>query len=125
MPESLWSSTGLEVLRTPDFTEGRLDRPGTYVVCFGAEWCGPTRRFVPEFLALHGSVAATLAIADITDRNDPLWDRFEIRISPSVLVFRDGSLVRRLDGRRMFGLGAADLALLKEEFPYAPARVLP
>ena len=104
-----WASTGLEVLRTVDFDGTRLRRPGVYAVCFGATWCPPTRAFVPKFVARNGHVAATLAMADITEWEDPLWDTFQIKITPTMAIFRDGELVARFDGRRMIGLKDSDL----------------
>jgi thioredoxin-like negative regulator of GroEL len=104
-----WESTGLEVLRTGDFQGTRLDRPGTYAVCFGATWCPPTREFVPRFVARDGHVPGTLAMADITELEDPLWDTFRIQITPTIVVFRDGVSVGRFDGRRFVGLREKDL----------------
>jgi hypothetical protein len=107
MAGSPWDATGVEVLGANDFRDGRLERPGTYVVCFGAAWCPVTRRFVPKFVARKDSVGATLAIADITDNSSPLWDRFRIRITPTIVVFRDGAEASRLDGRRLIGITEA------------------
>jgi hypothetical protein len=104
-----WESTGLEILRTADFDGLRLKRPGVYAVCFGATWCPPTRAFVPKFVARKGTVPATLAMADITEWEDPLWDSFQIKITPTMAVFREGELVARFDGRRMIGLRESDL----------------
>ncbi len=104
-----WDSTGLEVLRTGDFEGTRLKRPGIYAVCFGATWCPPTRQFVPKFVARNGHVPATLAIADITEWEDPLWDVFDIKITPTMIVFRDGVPTTRFDGRRTLGLRETDL----------------
>jgi hypothetical protein len=117
-----WASSGLEVLRTADFDGERLDRAGTYVVCFGAEWCPVTRRFVPKFVARRDEFDGRLAIADITDREDPLWDRFHIRITPSILVFRDGAVHARTDGRPILGVTRSDLDNLQEAFPSVPSR---
>jgi thioredoxin-like negative regulator of GroEL len=113
MPESNWASAGIEILTTKDFPNGQLDRPGPYVVCFGAAWCSPTRRFMPKFVALQDKLPAKVAIADITDREDRLWDVFRIRITPSIIVFRDGAVQMRVDGRRFVGLTDSDLAKLK------------
>lgn len=104
-----WDSTGLEVLKTGDFDGTRLKRPGIYAVCFGATWCPPTRQFVPKFVARNGHLPATLAMADITAWEDPLWDVFDIKITPTMVVFRDGEPVSRFDGRRMLGLRESDL----------------
>ncbi len=109
-----WESTGLEVLHASDFDGARLKRPGTYAVCFGATWCPPTRGFVPKFVARNGRLPARLAMADITDLSEPLWDTFRIRITPTMVVFRDGMVVGRFDGRRMIGLRNADLDRLAD-----------
>jgi hypothetical protein len=114
MPKPDWENTGLEVLRTGDFEATRLKRPGIYAVCFGATWCRPTRGFVPKFVARNGRLPATLAIADITEWKDPLWDSFQIKITPTMILFRDGVQVGRLDGRRFTGLKDADLDRLIE-----------
>jgi|HubBroStandDraft_1064217.scaffolds.fasta_scaffold01929_3 hypothetical protein len=104
-----WESTGLEVLRTNDFEGARLKRDGIYSVCFGATWCRPTRGFVPKFVARNGRLPGQMAIADITDLRDPLWDWFQIKITPTIIVFRAGAPVGRLDGRRFVGLRDTDL----------------
>ncbi len=108
-PVGSWESTGLEVLRAEDFDGTRLKRPGVYAVCFGATWCPPTRAFVPKFVARNGRLPARLAMADITEWEDPLWDSFHIEITPTMMVFRDGDLVARFNGRRMVGLRESDL----------------
>jgi hypothetical protein len=107
-----WESHGLEVLRTGDFDGPRLRRPGIYAVCFGATWCRPTRAFVPKFVARNGTVPATLAIGDITDWDDPLWNLFTIKLTPTMIVFREGAAMGRFDGRRWRGLGDSDLEQL-------------
>jgi thiol-disulfide isomerase/thioredoxin len=113
-PPRSWEGAGLEVLRTSDFDVTRLRREGTYVVCFGATWCPPTRQFVPKFVARNGRLPAKLAIADITDRDDPLWDTFRIKITPTIVVFRNGTVADRLDGRRFVGLRDSDLDRLAD-----------
>ncbi len=117
-----WESTGLEVLRTTDFDGTRLKRPGWYAVCFGATWCPPTRSFMPKFVARDGHLPAKLAIADITDLNDPLWDTFRIRITPTMMVFREGTPVGRVDGRRFIGLRNSDLERLAQFLGGEPGR---
>jgi hypothetical protein len=112
-PKRSWETVGLEVLTTGDFDGTRLQRPGVYAVCFGATWCYPTRRFVPKFASRKGSIPAHLAIADITRWEDPLWDVFRIRITPTMMVFLDGEPIGRFDGRRVIGLRPSDLDKLE------------
>lgn len=104
-----WESTGLEVLHTKDFDGTRLKRPGDYAVCFAATWCPPTRRFVPKFVARNGRLPAHLALADITEMEEPLWDTFRIEITPTMAVFQNGELKGRFDGRPVIGLREKDL----------------
>lgn len=113
MSHRSWSSTGLEILGEKDFSGTHLNRPGLFVVCFGATWCPPTRRFMPKFVAERGKMGGTLAIADITDLDSPLWDVFNVRITPSIIVFRDGEIQSRLDGKRFIGISTSALAQLE------------
>lgn len=110
-----WNSAGLEVLGPTDFSDNRLNRTGIYVVCFGAAWCPVTRRFLPKFVADRGRFPGTLAVADITGMDNPLWDTFRIKISPSIVVFRDGVVQARLEGRRFFGITPSALSRLESE----------
>ncbi|MGA8274977.1 MAG: thioredoxin family protein [Thermoplasmata archaeon] len=109
-----WESLGLEVLRTNDFEGTRLRRDGTYIVCFGATWCPATRRFAPKFTSRNGRIPARLAMADITSLDDPLWDSFPIKITPTMAVFQDGTMVGRFNGRRILGLRNSDLDRLTD-----------
>ena len=117
MADHSWTSSGLEILREEDFSGTNLNRPGTYIVCFGAAWCPVTRRFVTRFVRDRGRLEGTLAIADITDTASPLWDIFRIRITPSIVVFRDGRVADRVDGKRFIGLTSAALARLESPRP--------
>ena len=113
MSERSWADTGLEVLGESDFSGTHLKRPGLFVVCFGATWCPVTRRFMPRFLDERMKLSGTLAVADITDLNSTLWDTFHIRITPSIIVFRDGEIRTRVDGKRFFGIGTSALSKLE------------
>jgi len=112
--ESAWQPAGLEILHDRDFTGTRLNRLGIYVVCFAASWCPITRRFIPKFLEARNRFPGTLAIADITDLDSALWDTFEVRITPSIIVFRDGDVLARLGGKRFVGISDSSLVHLEE-----------
>lgn len=93
------------------------------MVCFGAEWCPYARRFVPRFAGRKSAIAGTFALADITDLKDPLWDTFRIRVTPSIVVFRDGVEVARLDGRRFLGITDGAYARFEQAFAPPPSGV--
>jgi hypothetical protein len=91
-------------------------------VCFGATWGRLTRAFVPKFVARNGSIPARLAMAEIPDLRDPLWDAFQIKITPTIVLFQDGRAVARFDGRRFVGLRDADLDRLADILRREPSR---
>lgn len=102
----------IERIGAQAFDGQRLRRNGIWAIAFLADWCPFCRSFVPSFAALKGGDFG-LAIADVTDDESPLWERFEIEVVPSVIVFRDGVPVFRADGRFMEGLGPNDLAAVR------------
>ena len=114
MTKSDWSDSGLEVLTASDFDGTRLLREGNYVVEFGAAWCYWTRRFTHTFRAWNGKLGASLAIADISDTSSPLWDRFNVKITPTIICFVQGAAVYRVDGRRMIGIRDSELSTVRE-----------
>ncbi|MGI0129717.1 MAG: thioredoxin family protein [Thermoplasmata archaeon] len=99
----------MERLGADAFDGTRLDRSGTWVVAFLAGWCGFCRSFEPKFESLRGGGPYEIAVADLTDEESPLWERFDVDVVPSVAVFREGALVFRRDGRLGWGLGKGDL----------------
>lgn len=72
---------------------------------------------MPKFVAEREKLHGTLAIADITDNDDPLWDTFRVRITPSIVVFQDGRATTRVDGKRFIGITASALFRLENAVP--------
>jgi len=100
----------MEQLGAKDFEERRLRRPGTWVVAYLADWCPFCRAFRPLFAGLDASGRLACAVADLSDTENPLWDDFGINVVPTVIAFRNGDVIGRLDGVAMVGLDAQDLA---------------
>lgn len=99
----------------PEAFEGeRLQRAGAVAVAFLADWCPFCRAFEPEFASLATPHGRALAVADLTDLDSPLWDRFAIEVVPTVVVFRDGRTILRRDGVAGQGLGSADLRAIEQ-----------
>jgi hypothetical protein len=46
---------------------------------------------------------------NVSHYEDPLWEQFQIRVVPSLLVFKDGEVIKRKDGVPLQGLSKADL----------------
>lgn len=102
----------MDQLGPDDFREAELRRGGRWAVAFLADWCPFCRRFAPEFATLDPR-GFGLAWADVSSPESPLWDRFQIEVIPTVIVFRDHRVVFRADGRSGIGLLSEDLAAIE------------
>jgi thioredoxin 1 len=103
----------LERIGAEAFDGLRLARSGTWTVAFLADWCPFCQEFEPTFSALAALPGISLLVADLTDEESPLWDRFRIAVVPSVIVFRDGEPVFRVDGRSGYGLDGKDIGSIR------------
>ncbi len=78
------------------------------VVLFYASWCPFSRRFLPDFQAYAGAHPGEGREVDVVD--DPESCRaFDIDVYPSVLIFKNGRLEKRLDGIPGVGLNKSQL----------------
>ena len=76
-----------------------ITQTGTILVDFWAPWCGPCRMQGPILEALAGELSGAVSIAKVNvDDNSELAARFGITSIPTLLVFKDGKLVRQLVG---------------------------
>ncbi len=55
-----------------------------------------------------------LVEVDISDEANPLWDTYSIEVVPTLILFRNGLMLDRADGRFMEGLHEGDLERLLE-----------
>lgn len=60
---------------------------------FTADWCGYCHRFYAHYKTLRDGI-----VVDISDEDDPLWDRLAIDVVPTVIVFEGGVPVKRWAG---------------------------
>jgi thioredoxin len=97
----------MEELPVGAFEGTTLQRPGRYAVVFEADWCPFCRAFLPMFQTLEGDPSVRSARVDLTDLENPLWERFDVEVVPSIVIFRDGRVVARVDGVYGVGLGPA------------------
>lgn len=88
----------MEKLRDEAFRKDRLQRSGTWLVAFLADWCPFCQHFRPELSTLESEKGFRAAEGDLTSMSSPLWDEFHIDVVPTVVVFREGASVFRVDG---------------------------
>jgi thioredoxin 1 len=103
----------LERVGAEAFDGQRLRRPGLAVVVFLADWCPFCQVFRPLIERATEKEGWTTLDADLTEDDAPLWDRFSVEVVPSVIIFRDGTPVLRVDGVRGVGLGPAALEAVR------------
>lgn len=81
-----------------NFEQEVLQAPQTVLIDFWASWCGPCRMQTPilEAFALeHTDVKVTKCNVD---ENPELAEKFSIMSIPSLLVFKNGQLVKSAVG---------------------------
>ena len=81
------------------------------VVDFWAEWCGPCKMIAPALEEIASEHDGKLQVAKLNvDDNPDTARRFDVMSIPTLLVFQDGSPVKRLVGAKGKGQLLQDLA---------------
>ena len=84
---------------TFDETIGSADTP--VLVDFWAEWCGPCHMIAPVLEEIATEQEGKLQIAKLNvDENPNVARRYDVMSIPTLLVFRDGDVAKRLVGAK-------------------------
>ena len=84
---------------TFDETVGSSDE--AVVVDFWAEWCGPCKMIAPILDELASEHQGKLKVAKLNvDESPEMARRFDVMSIPTLLVFRDGEVQKRLVGAK-------------------------
>ncbi|MDD1696916.1 MAG: thioredoxin [Methanoregula sp.] len=69
------------------------------VLDFFAEWCGPCKRQGPYLEELKKNMGEKIEIRKIdVDENMDLANKYGIRVVPTLIIEKDGKVVRTLEG---------------------------
>ena len=97
------------------YSEELIKSKKPVIVMFYAEYCPFCRSFAPIFESYSSDPNFIFSKADITDDDDPLWNKYNIKVVPTLVAFQEGREVARRDGVRGEGLREEDLLSLLQE----------
>jgi thioredoxin 1 len=98
-------------LSTDTFDEVIGSSAEPVVVDFWAEWCGPCKMIAPILDEIATEQQGKLRVAKINvDEAPDVARRYEVMSIPTLLVFRDGELAKRVVGAKGKGQLLEDLA---------------
>ena len=94
-----------------------LKKNKTVLAIFYSSWCPHCMRFVPTF----NRDVAKLGVKNVIhvlleDYDDPLWDEYDIPAVPTIIIFEDGKVCKRLDAKLGRGLSAGEFRKWIGEF---------
>jgi thioredoxin 1 len=92
---------GIVTLSDATFDESVGSAATAVLVDFWAEWCGPCKMIAPVLEELSTTHRDRLQIAKLNvDDNPGIARRFDVLSIPTLLVFKDGEVRKRLVGAK-------------------------
>lgn len=84
------------------FTDENFDEgisKGVVLIDFYADWCGPCRMLTPVVEELASEMSGKVVVAKVdTDQSINTAARFEVTSIPTLILFKDGKVMKRIVG---------------------------
>jgi thioredoxin 1 len=97
--------------------EAQLKKNKQVLALFYSSWCPYCIRFVPTFDKKVTNMGFESVIHVLLDDYDnPLWDDYDVPAVPTIILFTDSKVCKRLDGKLGLGLGEREFMTWIEEF---------
>lgn len=92
------------------------------LVDYWASWCEPCHAMAPVLHELRDKLTGELNVYGVdVEKYEPLWDRFDLKGVPTLIVFKDGQEMQRILGTRSLDELLAELAPIIEPPPGPPS----
>ncbi|RQW62774.1 thioredoxin [Vibrio viridaestus] len=89
---------------TKRFNQVIKQKHGVVLFRFWAQWCAPCRMMTKVFQQTEKKLHGKAEFYDVnTDRYQELSERCRIRSIPTILIYKNGKEVRRVDGVMLTG----------------------
>jgi thioredoxin 1 len=100
-PKGRIVAEGISTLTDATFDESIGSANTPLIVDFWAEWCGPCKMIAPVLEEIAKEQGGKVSVAKLNvDDNPEVARRFEVMSIPTLLVFADGEVKRRLVGAK-------------------------
>lgn len=87
-----------------------IEKNKKVLALFYATWCPYCQSFVKSFDRNIANYQFDLVIrVNMDDYDSPLWDDYSVEAVPTVILFENGKISNRLDGRSGVGLNERQL----------------
>ncbi|MGZ5423328.1 MAG: thioredoxin family protein [Candidatus Aminicenantales bacterium] len=107
-PESVPVDDACILFESPEELDESIRTRDKLMVLFYASWCPFSRAFLSTYMA-HAASGDPCYARIIVDEGDPVVEKYQIEVFPTVLFFEKGRLVHRLDGGYHRGLTQGQL----------------
>ena len=94
-----------QITTMQEFTSLVIDSDKPVLVKFYATWCGPCKLLAPSIAKLSQEYQGRIVFVSVDgDQAPELMRAYEVPGYPTVLIFADGKVVRRIEGYRKISI---------------------